>query len=82
MNKHELHKTVMDSGPHVENRYEMILQPVLPNITTPRLKSTWTWKREDKTNRTNLLQTLETTVAVQSYLVLENTLMHLPVGLR
>ena len=59
MNELELRKTVMDSGPHVENRYEMILQPVLPNITTPRLESTWTREREDKTNRTNLLQTLD-----------------------
>ena len=58
MNELELRKTVMDSGPHVENRYKMILQPVLPNIT-PRLESTWTWEREDKMNRTNLLQTLD-----------------------
>ena len=59
MNELELHKTVMDSRPHVENCYKMILQPVLPNITTPRLESAWTREREDKMNRTNLLQTLD-----------------------
>ena len=58
MNELELRKTVMDSGPHVENRYEMILQPVLLNIT-PKLKLTWMREQEDKTNRTNLLQTLD-----------------------
>ena len=58
MNELELRQTAIDSGHHVENRYEMIL-PVLSNTTSPRLESTWTREREDKTNRTNLLQTLD-----------------------
>ena len=59
MNEFELRKNTMDSGPHVDRRYEMILQPVLPNALSPRLEPTWTREREDKTKRTNLLQILD-----------------------
>ena len=49
----------MGPAPHVDRRYEMISQPVLPGVPSPRLRPTWAREREDKTKRTNLLQTLD-----------------------
>ena len=59
MNQFELRKNTAESGPRVDRRYEMISQPVLPGVPLPTLKPTWAREREDKANRTNLLQTLD-----------------------
>ena len=59
MNRFELRRNVVVSAPRVDRRYEMISQPVLPAVPSPRLKPTWAREREDKAKRTNLLQTLD-----------------------
>jgi len=59
MNRFELRKNAVGPAPRVDRRYEMISQPVLPGAPSPRLRPTWAREREDKTKRTNLLQTLD-----------------------
>ena len=59
MNQFELHKNTAESAPHVDRRYEMISQPVLPGAPSPRLKPTFAREQEEKAKRTDLLQTLD-----------------------
>ena len=59
MKEFELHKNTIDLAPHINRRYEMISQPVLPSVPSPRLELIWTREGEDKAKRTDLLRTLD-----------------------
>ena len=52
MNEFELRKNAAESVPHIDRRYEMVLQPVLPNAPSPRLMQTWAQKPEIKAKGT------------------------------
>ena len=55
----ELRKNTIELAPHIDCRYEMISQPVLPSGLSPRIEPTWTREREDKARRADILQTLD-----------------------
>ena len=59
MNEFELRKNTMELAHHVDLRYEMVLQPVLPSALSPKLEPIWTREREDKAKRIDLLRTLD-----------------------
>lgn len=59
MGDFELRKNTMEIAPHIDRRYEMISQPVLPSAPSPRLEPIWMREREDKTKRTDVFQALD-----------------------
>ncbi|KAF9653249.1 hypothetical protein BDM02DRAFT_3182788 [Thelephora ganbajun] len=59
MNEFELRKNTVEPTPHVNCRYEMILQPILAGALSPRLDRTWAREREDKAKRNSFLRTLD-----------------------